>query len=97
MDVDECEAIAKKYKVESMPTTIFFRNNMPIQGSKIIGGGPQWLHGISKGLAELSNEAERVGIAQFLHEEAGVSSSTKHVAEIMAVTNNDLFSLATTP
>ena len=58
-----------------MPTTIFFEI-ICLFKAIIIGGGPQWLHGISnKRLAELSNEAERVGIAQFLHEEAGGPSS----------------------
>ena len=52
---------------------------MPIQALKSLRATMVAWH--LKRLAELSNEAERVGIAQFLHEEAGVSSSTKHVVK----------------
>jgi thioredoxin-like negative regulator of GroEL len=97
VDVDVCDELAARFKIESMPHTLFMRGGSQPSNvhTAINGGGPEYVQHFFQVIASMATEAEADVLKRFHSNTPG--SNVKSIIQNMASDDSDVRILAKEP
>ena len=101
VDVDECEAIGKSQKIDSMPTFKVYKGSDTKCVGTVVGGGPKALQALADYILRALDDAEATAVHQFQEFKSGKSipkmSGLLASLRSLATDQNSIDALASRP